>query len=1521
MKPISLTRKTAVFWLLLLLIASGGLFAQPVANFSASETSGCSPSVINFTDLSTGNPTSWKWDLGNGTISTMQNPSASYITAGVYTVKLVVRNNSGADSVVKTNYITIHAAPQVNFSSTNAAGCYPLPVQFTGQASSATGTITTWAWDFGDGHLSNQQNPAYTYTQYGEFNVTLKVTDNHGCINSLQKARHSKINGVTAAYDHFWISRCLPTRLSLFDRSSGNGNMQFKWDFGDGNYNTTIASPTHTYYAGGNYNVKLTVSNDLGCRDSLIKHIYIDTLVTAAFSSSNPVGCKPPFTVNFTSPYKTGNSYEWTFGDGSTSTEARPSHTYADTGSYTVRLKVVNQNGCADSLETEDYVRVKRPFIQFDNLPDSSCAPLTKQFYVANNSGDSIVSYNWDLGNGVTSSLPNPTTTYNNLGYYSIRLIASTLGGCRDTVTVNRAVKLSSKPTASFTAANFSTCANVPIQFNNTSTNATEWEWAFGDNAIETVRNPLHSFKDTGWLMVALIAKNGGCGDTLIRDRYVYVKPAIAKFTAQVNCANPTKVKFTNASIGYDAWMWNFGDGDTTSTQLHPEHVFPGPGTYSVTLQAFNHTTGCNYSLTKEILITSARADFNVNRTTICRRESVRFTSTTDSTKVSRYIWLFGDGSNTNTRSTSVTHTYENPGIYTVKLIVVSLVNCRDTLIRTDLITVNGPTAKFGLPSIGACSNRPYAFSDSSFSDGRNPIVNWQWNFGDDQIQHFSAPPFTHSYDTAGAYFISLKVTDNQGCTDSVYYDRALRVVKMVGGFNDFFGITCTNTQLQFVAPFASPGFTYRWDFGDNTYSSIQRPVKNYSSEGTFTVSLILSNNAGCSDTTIKRDMIRVANPVARFSINDSFRTCPPLLVNFTDSSRNVKTMLWDFGDGTSTTSPNPSHFYSYPGSYTARLTVVGFGGCSSEYTRRIVVNGPRGTISYNATSLCRPYMFTLRAHTQDAVGYTWDFNDGFTVTNTDTIMAHIYENPGKYQPKIVLVDAEGCRVPILTRDSLLAATIRTSFDVDVSNTCDTGLVKLINRTTTNDQIASYRWEFGDGFTSAQQQPEHRYGRDGTYTIRLWVTTITGCTDSATRQVTIRRVPPPSFGILGNDHGCAPYAATFEGQLFSADTGVIAWKWYYGNGDSATGIRPQPYLYSTPGTYTVRATATNRVGCMREEYTIIEILPKPVIDAGRDTLICEGQRIQLHAQGAETYQWLNQNSGCTDCATLEVSPAQTTIYRVEGASSHGCKAIDSVQVTVNQRVRLAVSSSATMCKGESARISASGADQYQWTPSAGLSNPRVANPYATPDSTTTYMVKGLKSGNSCGSDSAFVLVKINPVPTVDAGSDKTTTVGMPVDLDPVVSPDVTDVNWYPTSDLSRSGEFGITVRPTQNTEYTVEARNIHGCVARDKVNVIVGCNGSNLFVPNTFSPNGDGMNDIFYLRGTGIQKVRTIRIFNRWGELVFTRDGFMPNDPAFGWDGKYKGVQLNNDVFVYMIEVICGNGSLVSYNGNVALIN
>jgi gliding motility-associated-like protein len=386
------------------------------------------------------------------------------------------------------------------------------------------------------------------------------------------------------------------------------------------------------------------------------------------------------------------------------------------------------------------------------------------------------------------------------------------------------------------------------------------------------------------------------------------------------------------------------------------------------------------------------------------------------------------------------------------------------------------------------------------------------------------------------------------------------------------------------------------------------------------------------------------------------------------------------------------------------------------------------------------------------------------------------------------------------------------------------------------------------------------------------------------------------------------------------DTSAVTWNWNFGNGQSSTLMNPSPVQYQNAGNYPVSLVVTNSSGCRDSVSTNIDAYPIPVVSAGPDTLICQGTGRMLNATGADTYQWSPATGlSCTNCQNPIATPAVETQYIVTGTTIHGCSSIDSVTVSVVLPFQMTTYGGDTLCVGKSTRMAASGAHHYQWSPAAGLDDPTAATPIASPQSTTNYMVVGFDD-KQCFTDTSYIRVVVYPIPTVDAGPDKTINVGQTIDLVPTISPDVTAVTWTPTGSIFRNDFPAISVKPRETTTYQIIAKNPGKCTAVDQVTVHVICNGANVFIPNTFSPNGDGSNDIFYPRGTGLFNIKTMRIFNRWGEMVFEKSNFNANDMMSGWDGTYKGQKLNPDVFVYIIDVRCDNDNTLNYKGNVTLI-
>ena len=387
----------------------------------------------------------------------------------------------------------------------------------------------------------------------------------------------------------------------LFTNTSVPAPVSSNWTFGDGTVSSK-ANPVKKYTAAGTYQVKLIT--DFGsCSDSVFKTITVSNVPIAAFISSDSISCNNPFTVNFTSQSNGAISYLWNFGDSTTSIEQNPLHTYTGVGKFTVQLIVANANGCTDTLQKTDFIKIQKPIVTLSNLPDSGCVPFTKNFISTTNTIDPVTGYVWNFGDGSVSAEATPTHTFTAAGVYAITLVETTAGGCTDTVSLKRGITASTKPVINFTASPRITCAKTEVKFTDlTKGTATKWFWIFGDSAVSTLQNPVHTYTDTGKFNVQLIVWNNGCSDSIILKDYIRINAPVAKFHSTMDCKKPFERVFIDGSIGADEWNWDFADG-TTSTQQSPIHQFTAAGFYEVSLLVKNNATGCDFTTKKIIQI------------------------------------------------------------------------------------------------------------------------------------------------------------------------------------------------------------------------------------------------------------------------------------------------------------------------------------------------------------------------------------------------------------------------------------------------------------------------------------------------------------------------------------------------------------------------------------------------------------------------------------------------------------------------------------------------------------------------------------------------------------------------------------------------------------------------------------------------------------------------------------------------------------------------------------------------------
>ncbi len=445
--------------------------SQPLplkAEFMAKPSSGAQPLTVQFVDESTGQITDWLWDFGDGTTSTQQNPLHTYDRLCHFTVTLTVTGPSGSNTRTREDYIIVFSpyAPAAEFKGDSTNGYSPLSVQFT-DLSSCPATVA-YCWEDG--------------TYYTSMNV-------------------ASLGGVTG----------------------------WSWDFGDGK--TSIEqNPVHTYQSPGTYSVRLTVTGP-GGTSSKRKTNYIQVTIpptpVADFVGIPTTGAGP-LTVQFTDT-SIGSiiGWSWNFGDGSTSNQQNPIHTYKLPGTYTISLTITGING-SNSKRKDNYIQVTTPpapVAEFVGMPTTGDGPLTVQF--TDKSIGSIVGWLWDFGDGSKSNQQNPLHTYINPGTYTVSLTITGVNGSSNKNKMNYIlVTTPPKPLADFVGTPITGDGPLTVQFTDKSFgNITGWLWDFGDGATSTEQNPSHTYmyRNTGDFTVSLTVQNPGGSHTKTKTNYIHL--------------------------------------------------------------------------------------------------------------------------------------------------------------------------------------------------------------------------------------------------------------------------------------------------------------------------------------------------------------------------------------------------------------------------------------------------------------------------------------------------------------------------------------------------------------------------------------------------------------------------------------------------------------------------------------------------------------------------------------------------------------------------------------------------------------------------------------------------------------------------------------------------------------------------------------------------------------------------------------------------------------------------------------
>lgn len=702
---------------------------------------------------------------------------------------------------------------------------------------------------------------------------------------------------------------------------------------------------------------------------------------------------------------------------------------------------------------------------------------------------------------------------------------------------------------------------------------------------------------------------------------------------------------------------------------------------------------------------------------------------------------------------------------------------------------------------------------------------------------------------------------------------------------------TCISSPTQIsVAPNSTTN-TILWT-GPGIQGPNNTPTININAAGVYTVFVSIPNSACAGSATVH------INPTPTINIS---ATSLSMCANNYNSSLNTVTLT---GSGatnytwssiglvqTSTANTNPSITYSpQANSVVGIATLIGSNGtCSASATASIVIiDNPIVTVT--SPSTCAGSTVNIIA--SGANSYAWSpatnlsSTSGATVTSS-TPSTTVYS---------VIGSSNGCNSQTQNATVTIVANPTITITPATNTICAGGQINL-----TAAGATSYEWS--PAATLSSSVGAVVTASPMATTNYVVIGSAAGCTASAVYQVSV--IPQPNL-----------IASASSYTICSNETTNLTV-----NGASNYVWSPALSLNTTQGsqviahpvTTTVYQVSGNNGQCSAVASLTIYVVPVPVLQLTTpNNKICQGKSTEIFANGATNYSW-SPTTGLSfqQPNTVSASPSVDVNYTVTGSNSMGAKTCvftQEILIQVVPNVTASITNSVEICKGQSTRIIAYGGNTYMWLPTNGVSASDVADIYVTPESSTIYTAYVSNNGN-CGS-TATVLVKVNPLPTLSAGDDFAANLDEPMYLNATTNGNIT---WV-IGDGIQCATCPITqIFPKKSGCYVAEAVSANGCKVRDEICVEV-TTDYNIYIPNVFTPNGDGNNDVFMVYGTGITKLE-INIFDRWGEKLFTS-----TNQKEGWDGTYKGVMSKQDAYTYMIIYTGLDGKKVEKTGHVTLL-
>ncbi len=1215
------------------------------------------------------------WVFPNGTTSSDPIASYRFPAPGTFTIRHVVRDDSGHRCDLATENVTVavNGQPVAVAGEDRRIAIGEVTTLDGSQSSDREGPLTSFSWTFGDRTGAADAVATHAYDDPGTYVAVLGVNDLSGVGNATAFDRVTIIVNdppvAEAGGDQSLAVGQVASLVAFGSRDRDGTITRYDWDFGDGSRGEG-ATPEHAFAAPGLYTVRLTVTDDSGTStaatsDELTVRVNAPPVAVAGADRALAVGEAVEFDGSASRDEDGAiRLYRWEFGDGTGTVRylstATVTHVYRAPGTYTVRLDVTDDSGLANSAASDTLTVVVNDAPVADAGANRSAAIDEVIAFSADASVDrdgTLIDYAWDFGDGATGSGVGASHAYSAAGLYTVRLTISDDSKTRSaTASDEILVRVNDRPVADAGRRQHVAIGEETFFDGGASTDRdgflTAYVWDFGDgetSAASRDRRASHAYAAPGTYTVRLtVTDNSGVGNASASDTLEITvnDPPIADAGADRAAAIAQRVSFTGlASRDPDGaltrYVWDFGDG-ATETGSTVSHAYARSGTYTVRLTITdNSTTSTAFAFDElsirvnEPPVPSAGADQLVTASLVAFDAGA---SVDPDGGTLSYLWDFGDGQTGEGATPS--HVYAATGTYDVGLTVTDDSGTRNAATTDRMIVVvnAAPIADAGGDLIGAPGER-LAFEASRSIDPDGAIVAYDWDFRDGATAR--GERVEHAFTAPGVYNVRLRVADDTFHLKAVDYAVARVTINdppipiAVGPARAAPGDV---VRFDGRSSFDRDGTiaTYRWDFSDAerpaTGGAIERA---FADPGVYSVQLTVADDSGASNASVKTEIAIAINHAPVADAGPDIAT-GSLTVAFTaaasvDADGDALTYEWDFGDGGAGSGALVSHTYAVGGTYPVILTVddgSGLANASSRDAISVLVNQTPLAVAGESRRVCTGDIVLFDASSSvDPEGgvlrFGWDFGDG---TSSEIVNpSKTYNEAGAYPVTLTVRDDSG-----QANDT---AVDRVAVRIDQGPLADAGpdLRAYADETVVFDGAKSfdtdgfvngYTWDFGDGSSGAGQQAAHSFERPGTYTVTL---TITGdeigfCDPVSVDTATVEILEGPVATIAAVHAAPVGEAVRFDGSGSTTTQGRITdWRWEFGDGISASGETVE-HGYDRAGVYNVTLTLAIDAPLLSTRPVLarstVTINASPTADAGADRLIAAGEEVAFDGMGS-----------------------------------------------------------------------------------------------------------------------------------------------------------------------------------------------------------------------------------------------------------------------------------------------------------------